>query len=109
MTLNPAFLEMMPSTVTVFPQSSRDAYGKQTFAGTGTVVRCRVVPTNDVIRDANGREVVASGRVLCYGTPAVTVDSRLLLPDGSDAIVVAVQVQNDEDGAHHTVVTFGRV
>lgn len=107
--IDAAFLELMPSTVTLYPQASRDAYGKQTFSGSGTTVRCRVVPTNDVIRDSNGREVVASGRVLCYGTPTVTVDSRLVLPDGSDAVVIAVQVQNDEDGPHHTVVTFGRV
>lgn len=107
MSLDPAFLDLMPSTVTIYPQSSRDAYGKQVFSGTGTSVRCRVVPEIKVIQTPDAREVVSAGRVICYGTPSVNTDSRLVLPDGSNAIVLAVQVQNDEEGAHHTVVTFG--
>lgn len=109
MTIEAAFLDLMPSTVTIYAQSSRDAYGKQSFAATGTTVRCRVVPTNQVIRTGDGREVVATGRVYCHGTPTVTVDSRVVLPDGSDATVVAVQVQNDDGGAHHTVIDVGGV
>ena len=97
----------MPSTVTIYGQSSRDAYGKQAFSATGTTVRCRVVPEIKVMHTADAREVVAAGRVICYGTPSVNTNSRLVLPDGSDAVVLAVQVQNDEEGAHHTVVTFG--
>lgn len=109
MTIEAAFLDLMPSTITLYSQSSRDAYGKQTFSGSGTAVRCRVVPTSDVVRTPDGREVIAAGRVYCYGTPTVTVDSRLVLPDGSDAIILSVQVQVDETAAHHTVITFGRV
>lgn len=107
MSLDPAFLELMPSTVTIYAQSARDAYGKQSFSATGTEVRCRVVPEIKVMQTADAREVVSAGRVICYGTPAVTTNSRLRLPDGSDAIVLAVQVQNDEEGPHHTVITFG--
>lgn len=107
MSLDPTFLDLMPSTVTIYAQSSRDAYGKQTFAASGTEVRCRVVPEIKVIQTPDARDVVAAGRVICYGTPTVTTNSRLRLPDGSDAIVLAVQVQNDEEGPHHTVVTFG--
>lgn len=107
MSLDPAFLDLMPSTVTIYPQSSRDAYGKQSFSGTGTDVRCRVVPDVRMTVTETGREVVAAGRVICYGTPTVTTNSRLVLPDGSDAVILSVQVQNDEDGAHHTVITFG--
>lgn len=107
MSLEAAFLDLMPSTVTIYAQSSRDAYGKQSFAATGTEVRCRVVPENKVMHTDDAREVVSAGRVYCYGTPAVTTQSRLVLPDGSDAIVLGVQVQNDEAGAHHTVIIFG--
>lgn len=107
MSLDPSFLDLMPSTVTIYAQSSRDAYGKQSFSATGTPVRCRVVPENRVMRTPDAREVVTAGRVICYGTPTVDTNCRLVLPDGSDAIVLAVQVQNDEQGAHHTVITFG--
>lgn len=107
MSLDPAFLDLMPSTVTLYAQSTKDAYGKQAFSATGTAVRCRVVPENRVMRTDDGREVVSTGRVLCYGTPTVTTDHRLVLPDGSDAIILGVQVQNDETGPHHTVIMFG--
>lgn len=109
MTIETAFLDLMPSTVTIYSESSRDAYGKQSFSASGTAVRCRVVPESRATRTRDGREVTSSGRVYCYGTPTVSVDSRLTLPDGSDAIVLAVQVQNDQSGAHHTVITFGPV
>lgn len=109
MTIEAAFLDLMPSTVTIYAEASRDAYGKATFSGTGTDVRCRVVPESRMTRTGDGREVVSAGRVYCYGVPTVDVDSRLVLPDGTTAIVLAVQVQNDETGAHHTVVTFGEV
>jgi len=108
-TIDSEFLSLMPSTVTVYAQTARDAYGKQTFSPAGKTVRCRVVPTNDVVRDSNGREIVAGGRVYCFGTPSVSVDSRLVLPDESEPSIVSVQVQNDETGTHHTVITFGRL
>jgi Flp pilus assembly secretin CpaC len=107
MSIEARFLDLMPSTVTIFTQTAKDAYGKQTFPATGTAVRCRVVPEDRVMRTGEGKEVVASARIYCYGTPTVTTDSKVLLPDGSEATVLAVQVQNDQSGAHHTVITVG--
>ena len=36
MTISAAFLELMPSTVTIYTNASRDAYGKRTASATGT-------------------------------------------------------------------------
>ncbi len=107
MTIETAYLEMMPTTVTIFSQTSSDKYGKPTFSGSGTAVRCRVVPSNKTIRSATGVDVVANGTIYFYGTPTVSVDSKITLPNGDMVFVIDVKVQNDESGSHHTAVSFG--
>jgi hypothetical protein len=107
MTIETGFLALMPSTVTVYAQTARDSYGKQTFASTGTTTRCRIQLTAKTVRDANGNEVLSSGVIYFYGTPAIDTTSRLVLPDGTDGIVISSKVQIDGTGSHHTVVVFG--
>ena len=107
MTIEAADLGMMPSTVTIYSQSSSDKYGKPSYSASGTAVRCRVVPANKVVRTATGVDIVANGTIYFYGTPTVTVDSKITLPNGDMVFVIDVTVQNDESGTHHTVVTFG--
>jgi hypothetical protein len=105
-TIEAAYLEMMPSTVTIYNETSSDKYGKPTF-GTGTAVRCRIVPTKQSTRTGTGVDITEVGKVYCYGTPTVAVDDKLLLPTGETVFAVAVQIQNDESGAHHTVISIG--
>ena len=108
MTIESAFLSMMPSTVTIYGKTSRDAYGKVTYGGSGTDVRCRVVPENRVVRTDTDVEVFEDGRIYCYGTPTVSYDDKVLLPSGEQVTVVSILVQYDETGTHHTVIGFGR-
>ena len=107
MTIETAYLAMMPTTVTIFGQSSVDNYGKPTYSASGTAVSCRVVPASKVIRTATGVDVVAQGTIYFYGTPTVTVASKILLPNSDMVFVLDVKVQNDESGTHHTTVSFG--
>jgi hypothetical protein len=107
MPIEAPYLAMMPTTVTIFSQTSSDKYGKPTYSGTGTQVKCRVVPANKTIRTATGVDVVANGTIYFYGTPTVTVDSKILLPNLEMVFVIDVKVQNDESGSHHTAVNFG--
>jgi len=107
MTIEAAFLEMMPSEVTVYPKSSMDAYGKFTFSATGTATNCRVMETGRVVKSADGRDVYEVGTIIFYGNPTITTDSKILLPDGSSPLILSVQVYNDDTGTHHTTVSFG--
>lgn len=107
MTIETAYLAMMPNTVTIFGQSSIDSYGKPTYSASGTSVRCRVVPSDKVIRTANGVDVIANGTIYFYGTPTVDVSSKILLPNSEMVFVIDVKVQDDESGTHHTAVSFG--
>jgi hypothetical protein len=103
------FLSMMPDTIIVYAKTSLDQYGKRTFSGTGTPYRCRMQDANELLRTTEGREVVITGRVYLYGAPTdITTDHKIVLPDGSSPVVHMVTVNNDQTGAHHTVIEYGR-
>lgn len=107
MTIESEYLALMPSTVTVYAKSSRDAYGKASFSGTGTSLRCRIQMDKKVTTDAENRTVTQDGTIYVYGTTTVSTDDRLVLPDGSDKLILSVETRNDESGPHHTVIRFG--
>jgi hypothetical protein len=105
-TIETEFLDLMPTTVTIFAKTATDAYGKFTFSPTGTAVRCRLQPSNDVVTTMDNREIVTRGTIIFYGTPTITNDSKIQLPDGTVPLIVSVMVRNDDTGAHHTTVTY---
>lgn len=106
MAIETEFLDLMPSTVTVYPQTSTDAYGKFSFGASGTAVRCRIQPSDNVVTTADNRQVVARGTIIFYGTPTITTESKIVLPDGTNPLILTVRVHNDDTGKHHTTVTY---
>lgn len=108
MTIRAEFLDLMPSTVAVYKSQSRDAYGKRTFGGTATMVRCRIQGEVSVVKDPENRDVLTTGKLIMFGTPDVNVHDKVVLPDDTVATIVSVDVVDDEDGPHHTVVNIGR-
>ena len=100
------FLDMMPSTVTVYAKASTDAYGKLSFSATGTGTRCRIQPRSEVVTTENMREVVTKGTIIFYGVPSITTESKIVLPDGTIPLIVSVQTHYDESGTHHTTVVY---
>jgi hypothetical protein len=107
MSIESDYLELMPSTVSIYAQSSVDKYGKRTFSGSATTIQCRIQYNNDQMQDIERRLVTPKGKIYCYGSPAATTNHRLVLPDGQDAIIRQVQPVLDESGSHHTVIHFG--
>jgi hypothetical protein len=107
MTIEAAFLDLMPSTVTVYAKSSADAYSKVTFSATGVATRCRVQQTGRVVKSADNRDVYETGVIIFYGSPTITEDSKIVLPDGSTPLIHSIRTYNDEDGGNHTTVSFG--
>ena len=107
MTIEASFLDLMPSTVTVYAKASADAYGKVTFGATGVATRCRIQQTGRVVKGADNRDVYETGVIIFYGTPTITEDSKIVLPDGSTPLILSIRDHNDEDGANHTTVSFG--
>jgi hypothetical protein len=104
------FAEMMQDTIIVYPQESVDKYGKRAFSGTLQIIPCRLIVESRMTRDRQGREVMESGRAICYGAfTNITTDHKMVLPSGEQPPILSVNSIRDESGQiHHTTIAFGR-
>lgn len=100
------FLDLMPHTVSHAELAGRDDYGKPTY-GSAVDYQARVTYKNQKVRASDGSEVVARGVVWIGGTPIISTDDQLTLPDGSSPIILSFEQYADEIGAHHTKIFFG--
>lgn len=100
------FAEMMSETITLYPASTIDAYGKQSY-GAGVTYQARLVYEQKILRDSEGREIVQQGRAIIYGVATGSVKDRLQLPDGTRPLITSFDTVRDEDGDHHSVIGFG--
>jgi hypothetical protein len=109
MAIESNFRELFSESVTLFAPSSRDMYGKRSYASASVVVPAHLVAETELIRTLDGREVVQSGKVYLYGTPTVDTSYRIVLADGSEPSIIAVDAPYDQNGPHHTVVRIGEM
>lgn len=107
MAIDPEFDEMMNDICTFRAGTAVDAYGKRSF-GTALAVEGRVMYADVLERGELLRNDYPRGKFLTYGQVAsINVRSQMTLPDGTDAVVLSVDQMEDEEGPHHTVITFG--
>lgn len=104
----PKVAEFMTDTVTFTAKASVDKYNKPTFANSSTTVTGRLIYDTTKSKDVQGVEVVDIGRFITYGpATSITVGHRMVV--GADTFTInAVDNLADENGAHHTVIRFGR-
>jgi hypothetical protein len=102
--------EFMTDTVVFTPKASVDKYNKTTFGAAQTNVTAtgRLIYDTTRSRDVQGIEVVDIGRFITRGPrTTITVSHRMVV--GADTFTInAVDNIADENGAHHTVIRFGR-
>jgi hypothetical protein len=102
--------EFMTDTVVFTPKASVDKYNKPTFGASQTNVTAtgRLIYDTTKSKDVQGVEVVDIGRFISNGPfTSITVSHRMVV--GADTFTInAVDQLSDENGAHHTVVRFGR-
>jgi hypothetical protein len=97
----------MIDTITVAAVSTKDEYGKRTWGSPTSITQCRVQSGNHKVVDTVGQEKVAVGRVYVPGSPTITLNDKVTLPDGSTPPLLAVDSYKDERGSHHTVIHYG--
>ena len=107
MSLEAAFIEIMNDSVTLAAVSAKDAYGKRTWAAPTTVTHCRVQSGDHKVLDQQGQEQLAIGRVYIPNKPAIGLNYKLTLPDGSQPPILAINYLADDSADHHTVVHYG--
>lgn len=101
------FDDMMTDSITHEELSGRDAYGAPSY-GSPTTYEARVIYVSKWVRDAQNQEVMSKGEVWIQGNPAVASEDRITLPDSTTPAVLIVERFSDENGVHHTKVTFGQ-
>lgn len=103
----PIVAEFMTDSVNFYPKSSVDKYNKPTF-GSAVTVTGRLIYGQEKSIDAQGVEVIDVGRFITYGpATSITVNHKMVV-GGESFIIHNVSDINDENGAHHTVIRFGR-
>lgn len=102
--------EFMTDTVVFTPKASVDKYNKTTYGNAGTNITAtgRLIYDTVRSRDVQGVEVTDIGRFITNGPQtSITVSHRMVV--GNDTFTInAVDNLADENGAHHTVIRFGR-
>jgi len=100
--------EFMTDTVVFTAKSAVDKYNKATYGGTETSITGRLIYDTVRTRDVQGVEVTDIGRFITKGPyTSITVAHKMVV--GSDVFTInGVDNIADENGAHHTVIRFGR-
>jgi len=107
MTIETALSEIMIDTVTVAPVATKDTYGKRAWGTPSTLTKCRVQTGNYKFTDSSGQEKTAVGKVYVPGSPSLTLNDKLTLPDSSVPVILGIDRFNDELGSNHTVIHYG--
>ena len=99
--------EFMTDSVVFTAKTSVDKYNKPTFSGTTTVTG-RLIFDTVKSRNVQGIEVVDIGRFITYGPQTTLTVNHKMVSGSSTFTVNSVDQIADENGAHQTVVRFGR-
>lgn len=90
--------EVLNQTVTVTPKTGQSAYGP--IYGTPYDMRCRIEPKRELIRDADGAEIVSSARM--FTMPGETLGHGAKVDwAGNSYRVVSVAPMAALDGETH--------
>lgn len=107
MSIDNALTEIMVDTITIASVTAKTAYGVRTWGTATTINHCRVQSGDHKVLDSDGSEKVAVGKVYVPGSPTVTMNDKLTLPDGSQPPILLIDRVGDEIGSHHTVIHYG--
>lgn len=99
------FTDLMPSSVSVAKLTGRADDGTPTYA-TAVSYTARVnTKTHNVIGRDN-QLVVARGTAWLDTVDAITADDKVTFSDGTIAVILAVNVEPDENGPAYTRLDF---
>lgn len=104
------FLDFMADTVTIYAWTGQSVSGVPSYSVSGTTYTCRVELANHLIVDAQGREVLARGRIIMGTTTTIGIKDKIVLPAEyipTSPPILAVNVEPDENGNHHVTLEIG--
>lgn len=86
---------LTPTTIYIHKMSSRDAYGKTSYASPAVSYVARVQTEQRAVLTADGGENVKSSNVWIVGDQDITTDDKLELSDGSNPVILDVEKMPD--------------
>lgn len=102
----------MTDSVTIYPATTLDNYGKRSVSATGTNYACRIVSDIVKVTTDQNRTTLEEGRLIILGDPTLTIGDTLNTGSGQKGIITRVDKKNySANGVttpHHAVVFFGR-
>ncbi len=101
MALEPGFVTMASTTVTIEPLSTHTAYGAPSF-GTGVAYTAHVEEDVHLIRRNDGQEVLTKFRVFVMSSSAlISTHDRIEAAGSTELSIAQVLTLNDDEGQHH--------
>ena len=110
MSLEPEFLEMASTTVTIAPLSTTGVtvYGAPSSFGAAVTYTARVEPEQRLIQDSAGQEIMSKFRIFVMSSSASIGTSDQITAAGSTELrIVTVDPVNDDEGQHHVELMLG--
>jgi hypothetical protein len=84
------FSHWQNQTITIYAYSGFDAYGSPTWSTAGTAYSALVVGEVKSVRDRAGVEKISNTQIYLPGTVTVNIEDKIVLPDGSSPVIIAV-------------------
>ena len=107
MSFDPEYLTLMTQTITVYPYTSVDIYGKKVYSTSGSTYFAYIQEQPVMVLNYMGAEVIGSHTIYVASTSRLEITSKYVLPDASTPHPIRADVMYDEDGIHHNVLVFG--
>lgn len=108
MGLEPEFLEMASTTVTVNALSTHNNAGAPVYSTDSATYPACVEYRPRLLVNREGRQVVAVATVYVLSSSAsIGVQDRVVLPYATAARMLSAAPVNDEEGQHHVELVFG--
>ena len=109
MSFDPAFLELMPSTMKVYTLSSplSDGYFLPTYSTAVKTWRCRKVRTQELVKTVAGTEEVATTVAWARSTSTFSASDKITIDGSTQGPLLRVDHLYDEDGLHHSKLWYG--
>lgn len=107
MSFDPEYLDLMTQTITEYPYTSVNIYGKKVYSTSGSTYFAYIQEQPVKVLNYMGAEVIGSHTIYVASTSRLPITSKFVLPDGSTPHPIRSDVMYDEDGIHHVVLVFG--
>lgn len=88
---------LLAQTITIHPYKLTNKYNEHEYNSSATEY-CRIEKNNKVITNSNGDNVLSNCQIFVDGSVNIDYRSKIVLPDGTEPGIIAIQDEPDEHG-----------